>query len=87
MAIVDADVDLVLARGFKRRINAWAAIQTYWIVNLMDGLVEVHDDPTGPGDAPHFARQRDYGPAAALPVVIGGRDFGQIPVRELLMIV
>jgi Uma2 family endonuclease len=84
LAIEVADVDLALDRGIKKRIYARAGIPTYWIVNLVDRRVEVHADPTGPADAPHYARRRDYGPGEEVPVAIGGREVGRIPVSELL---
>jgi Uma2 family endonuclease len=84
LVIEVADVDLALDRGIKGRIYARAAIPIYWIVNLVERRVEVHADPTGPGDAPRYARQSDYETGQELPVVIGGREFGRVPVRELL---
>ena len=40
-----SDTTLRYDRGYKARIYAAARIADYWIVNLVDGQVEVHRDP------------------------------------------
>ena len=47
-----ADSSLHLDRGLKARGYARAGIADYWIVNLVDGVVEVYRDP-----APERARR------------------------------
>ena len=44
----------------KGRIYASAAIVCYWIVNLVDGLIEVYTDPSGPSGTPAYAQRTDY---------------------------
>jgi Uma2 family endonuclease len=44
-----ADASLRLDRGIKARIYARAGIPEYWIVNLVDRVVEVHRDPASAG--------------------------------------
>ncbi len=46
-----ADSSLYLDRGLKARSYARAAIADYWIVNLVDRVVEVHREPARPGPA------------------------------------
>jgi len=50
-----ADSSLQVDRGLKVRGYARAGIADYWIVNLLDGVVEVYRDP-----APERARRFSY---------------------------
>jgi Uma2 family endonuclease len=43
-----ADSSLRLDRGPKARVYARAGIADYWIVNLIDRVLEVHREPSGP---------------------------------------
>jgi Uma2 family endonuclease len=79
-----SDVTLHRDRTLKKRIYSRAKIPVYWIVNLIDGHVEVYTGPTGPGDRPDYRRRRDYGRDDELPLVIGRREVGRLAVRELL---
>jgi Uma2 family endonuclease len=64
-----ADSSLADDRKIKRRLYAEAQIPEYWIVNLLDGVVEVHREPDG-GDYAQVSRHgRD-----ALVVVPGFAD-------------
>lgn len=42
---------LAVARGRKARAYARAGVLDYWIVNLIDRVVEVHREPARPGSA------------------------------------
>ena len=79
-----ADSSLGEDRRIKRRIYAKAGIATYWIVNLVDGQVEVHTEPTEPGDPPDYAHREVLGPDAEVPVILDGREVGRIMVRDIL---
>jgi Uma2 family endonuclease len=68
----------------KKRIYARAGIPVYWIVNLIDGRVEVYTDPTGPTPQPDYLQRQDYGPNDAVPVTLDGKPIGQVAVRDLL---
>jgi Uma2 family endonuclease len=57
-----------------------SAIPVYWIVNLVDRQVEVYTDP-GPGG---YASRTDFHPGQQVPVVIDGRQVGQIAVSDIL---
>jgi Uma2 family endonuclease len=54
-----AQTGLRLARGRKAAAYARARIADYWIVNLIDRVVEVHREPARPGPA-----RRHWGYAA-----------------------
>jgi hypothetical protein len=46
-----ADSGLRVARGRKAMVYARARIADYWIVNLVDRVLEVHREPARPGPA------------------------------------
>jgi Uma2 family endonuclease len=55
-------------------------IPVYWIVNLVDRQVEVYTDP-GPAG---YASRNDFLSSQQVPVVIDGRQVGQIAVDDIL---
>ncbi len=57
-----------------------AGIPVYWIVNLVDRHVEVY---TNPGPAGYSSRQ-DFASGERVPVVIDGRQVGQMVVDDIL---
>jgi Uma2 family endonuclease len=70
-------------RRIMGRIYARARIPIYWIVNLIDRHIEVYTNPKA-GRNPAYADRQDYSRSQAIPLIIGGRQFGLIPVRELI---
>jgi Uma2 family endonuclease len=79
-----ADTSLPGDRTLKAEIYSRAAIPIYWIVNLVNGQVEVYTNPTGPGPAPRYQQRDDYGPGDAVPLVLDGLEVARIPVGDLL---
>ena len=55
-------------RILKGRLYARAAVPDYWIVNLVDRVLEVHRDPTGPTfkSRPAYADVRSCAPSDAV---------------------
>jgi Uma2 family endonuclease len=47
-----ADISLALDRGHKASLYARAGVADYWIVNLVDRLLEVHRQPVADPSAP-----------------------------------
>jgi Uma2 family endonuclease len=84
LAIEVADSSLDRDRHDKGRIYARAAIVIYWIINLVDGQVEVYTDPTGSAPTPAYQQRRDYQPADLVPLVLAGQTVSQIAASELL---
>jgi Uma2 family endonuclease len=70
-------------RGIKQRIYARARIPVYWIVNLLDGLVEVYTNPRA-GKSPAYRQRQDLGGKDTVSLVIDGKEVARIPVRDLL---
>ncbi len=84
MLVEVSDSSLGRDRGLKKRVYARAAVPVYWIVNLPENRIEVYSDPTGPADEPDYRQRRDYLAGEEVPVVIDGREVGQVLVRDLL---
>lgn len=79
-----ASTSLAEDRGYKKRLYATDSIQTYWIVNLVDQIVEVYTEPSGLSDAPDYGVRQDFHPGQLLPVMIDGLQVGVIAVIDLL---
>jgi Uma2 family endonuclease len=67
-------------QGEKLLAYAKGNIPVYWIVNLVDGQVEVY---TGPGTGGYRSRQV-FNPGEAIAVVIDGHEVGRIAVADIL---
>ena len=71
-------------RDDKGRIYARAGIPCYWIVNLVDGQIEVYTSPSGPVADPKFAQRVDHRPGDSVPLILGGTTVVQVAVQDLL---
>jgi Uma2 family endonuclease len=80
--IADSSLERDRAKG---RIYARARIETYWIVNLVDGWIEVYSAPSGEGTVPTYHERSDFGPQRSAPLFIGGTQVGVLPVRDVGM--
>ena len=67
--------DRKMAERFAR-----AGIPVYWIINLVDGQVEVYSNPGPTG----YASLEVLAPPHVLKVVIDGVEAGEIPVADVL---
>jgi len=80
-----ADSSLGLDRRLKGGLYARAGLPDYWIVNLAEGVVEVHRRPQPAADAPHGSGYRSVEvlrpPATVAPLAAPDRP---IPVADLL---
>jgi Uma2 family endonuclease len=61
-------------------VYARSGIPVYWIVNLVDCVVEVRTNPAPGG----YASRVDYAYGESVPVVIDGIEVGQIAVADIL---
>jgi Uma2 family endonuclease len=84
LVIEVADSTLVRDRTIKKRAYARAAVSVYWIINLVDRVVEVFTDPTGPAEQPDYRRRTDYREGDLIPLTLDGRQVATIAVRDLL---
>ncbi len=68
-------------RGVKLRLYARASIPVYWIVNLVDGQIEVCTQPDGAG---RYAQMTVYRGDDQVPVVIDNQTLGSIRAGDVL---
>ncbi|MEG4057755.1 MULTISPECIES: Uma2 family endonuclease [unclassified Microcoleus] len=79
-----SDTTLQRDRTVKKRIYARAGIAIYWIVNLVEGLVEVYSQPLVEVEQPDYSQRLDFGRSAVIPIIIEGIEMGAIAVNSLL---
>jgi Uma2 family endonuclease len=79
-----ADSSLRRDKITKKRLYARAGVTVYWIVNLVDGLIEVYSDPSGPADQPDYRHCQVHTREDEVPVKLAGREVGRLAVRDLL---
>ena len=85
LAVEVAESSLVFDRQQKSSLYARAGIRDYWIVNLVDRLLEVHRDPEPDPSAPYGWRYRSV-TALAPPALVTPLAFtsSRIAVADLL---
>jgi Uma2 family endonuclease len=83
LVIEISDSSLVQDRTVKLPIYARARIPVYWVVNLIEGQVEVYTLPRA-GRSPSYRQQEIFAPGDSVPAVIADRRVELIPVVELL---
>lgn len=79
-----ANTSLNRDRDDKGRIYARERIPVYWVVNVVDRLVEVYTDPTGPTAQPRYQQRYDYPEPTTVPVVLDGITIGAVTVADLM---
>jgi Uma2 family endonuclease len=84
MLIEVSDSTLARDRGIKKRLYARSAVPVYWIVNIPDRCIEVYTDPTGPAENPDYRQPRVYGENDQVPIVLDGKEIGQLEVKSIL---
>lgn len=78
-----AETTLDQDRGIKLQMYARDRIAEYWIINLIDSVVEVYTDPKG-GRSPGYRQMTSYGAGTSVPLRIEGKELGEIAVSDLL---
>lgn len=68
----------------KGRIYARAGLPVYWIVNVVDKVIEVYTQPGGSGDDAAYAQRDDYAVGATVPVSLDSATVGAVAVSEVL---
>ncbi len=84
LVIEVADASLDGDRVDKGRVYARAGLPVYWIVNLVDGQVEVYTDPSGPTGAPAYATRTDHRPGDDVALVLAGVTVARLAVTSIL---
>ncbi len=78
-----ADTSLARDRDWKKRIYARNGIPAYWIVNLVDRVLEVYTDPSGPVLTPDYGTARFLSATDRADVAVGGTVAGSVAVADL----
>jgi Uma2 family endonuclease len=71
-------------RNLKKRVYGRAGVAQYWVVNLVAECVEVYSQPTGRTKAPGYAGTATYLVGDQIPVVIDGKEVGQVAASAIL---
>jgi hypothetical protein len=56
----------------------------YWVVNVIDKVIEVYTQPGGTGETAAYAPRTDYPAGSAVPVVLDGNTVGTIAVADVM---
>jgi Uma2 family endonuclease len=75
-----SDSSLAVDSGEVLEKYAQEAIPCYWLVNIPHRRVEVYRRPEGG----RYAERQVFGPDDQVPVVLDGREVGQVAVRHIL---
>ncbi|MGK7904916.1 MAG: Uma2 family endonuclease [Hormoscilla sp.] len=78
-----SDSTLERDRTLKQRLYARAGIPVYWIVNLVEGQLEVYTQPVDLSSGPIYRQRQDYSLLDEVSVAIGPRTAGSVRVRDL----
>jgi hypothetical protein len=82
--VVEVGLDTLRHERFMARIYARNNIPIYWIVNLVDNIIEVYTQPSGPTENPDYASRQDFARGDSVPVVLDGVTIASLPVSDLL---
>jgi hypothetical protein len=77
-----ADTSRLTDRKQKGLWYAEAKVPAFWLVNLVEGRVEVYSQPRG-GKSPAYRQRRDYHPGEMVPLLLAGQRIGVIAVNDL----
>lgn len=79
-----ADATLRRDRGIKKRMYARSNIPVYWIINLVEQVVEVYAAPVPLAQPPTYRQHQIYALTDSVPIVIDGKVMGQFNVAEMI---
>ncbi|MFN4259724.1 MAG: Uma2 family endonuclease [Gemmataceae bacterium] len=69
----------------RRQKGVWyaeAKIPEFWLVNLVEQIVEVYTQPRG-GKSPTFRQRRDFRREEEVPLVLGGEEVARLAVSNI----
>lgn len=78
-----SDATIGFDRKTKLALYAGSGIVQYWIIDVNARRIEVYTQPRG-GKNPTYRKKAEYRPGDAVPVTVGGKKLGTIPVSDLL---
>jgi Uma2 family endonuclease len=77
-----ADSSLDYDRKAKSQLYAAAGIGNYWIVNLVDDVIEVYESPRA--DEQHFARRTIHNLGGCVMLQVSANESIALPVNEII---
>ncbi len=80
-----ADSSRLGDRRYKGELYAKAKIGDYWIVNLVERIVEVYSQPKG-GKTPAYRKRVDYRPGEQVPPRLDGAEIALLDVAALCLV-
>jgi Uma2 family endonuclease len=86
IAIEVSDDTLRFDRGRRLRVYAEGGIPEYWLINLVEHVVQVRTDPRPRSDESRgtYAVQRTYRADEKVPLTLDARVIADVPVAELI---
>lgn len=78
-----AETTLVTDR-YKAELYAQAQIPIYWLINLVDGCVEVMTNPQSVNERCAYADCAHFRPGDLFTLIVDGQEIESVPVSELL---
>jgi Uma2 family endonuclease len=79
-----ADSSLLRDQRDKTRIYARAGIPCYWIINLVDGRIEVYTQPSTASAVPAYQLPAAYQVGDMIPLILDGATVRTIAAADLL---
>jgi Uma2 family endonuclease len=71
-------------RGRKYHGYAASGLPLYWIVDLVNRVVDVHSQPTGSGDQACYEAVEVFDETREIALVLDGQEYGRIAVKDIL---
>jgi Uma2 family endonuclease len=68
----------------KKQLYAFNGIVEYWIVNVVAGQIQVYTEPYQVEARAGYRHQTNYVAGDSVPVSLDGREYGRIPVSDIL---
>jgi Uma2 family endonuclease len=84
LVIEVADSSLFIDRHDKGSIYARAKLPVYWVVNVVDKVIEVYSQPSGEGETAAYSQRDNFAVGASVPVVLDGQTVGTIAVADVM---
>lgn len=84
LVIEVADSSLLIDRHDKGSIYARANLPLYWVVNVVDRVIEVYSQPAGTDEAAAYGQRDDFAVGSSVPVVLDGVTVGTVAVADVM---
>jgi len=84
LVIEVADSSLLIDRHDKGSIYARAKLPVYWVVNVVDKVIEVYTQPSGEDETSAYAQRDNFAVGSSVPVVLDGHTVGAIAVADVM---